>query len=318
MCLARILSFVAVIVLSIRAGHLNVEGHPQTGTSVALGIAIVILNLFLAPSFRPKQPPAAATEQSGPSVEGPSVEGPSVEGHDESFQLDYNRGAFQLNAEVDGVLLAHDEPDALRPGPATPSAPSGWRPLGSAMVAITWLARSALAGYVAYYVSQELDRGFNLALLQFSIAAQVLILLRRAGHQLAGFRLDWSGYRGWGLLGKVLIAAATALVAGYVFVAARVVGAVGTAVPRFVYRTLDGMWHLPWLNVPIVVVVCVILGAVVLALFVWMVSSLGPDSAIVELLDKLGIVERKTGSSADMELFHNSTMHDLNQPPTFH
>jgi hypothetical protein len=236
--LARILGFVVVliaaIVLGIRAGYLNLEGRPQVGTSVALGITMLMLNLL---TFMP----------------------------------------------------------ALRPPKVTAPPSRWWTWPGQVLVVIAWFVRSALAGYAAYFVAQELDRGFNLTLLQFAVAAQVLTLLRRIGHQLAGFRLDWSGYRGSAGVRKLANVVITAVLAGYAFVVADLLGAVLSAVPRFTYRTLDAMWHLPWLNIPIVIVVCLIALVILTVVVSWVqgliARALGPDNPLAEKLDELRIIK---------------------------
>jgi hypothetical protein len=183
---------------------------------------------------------------------------------------------------------------ALRPTPEAARRPTSWNLPGRVLIVLTWLARSALSGYASYFVAQELDRGFNLTLLEFAVAAQMLTLLWRIGYHLAGFRLDWSGYRGRAELRRLANAAVRVILAGYAFVVADLLDGVLFAIPRAVYRGLDGMWHLPWLNVPIVVVVSAV-ALIILAVVVNLVQGvlarvLGQGNALGQKLEDLRVV----------------------------
>jgi hypothetical protein len=232
---------IAVLVLGIRAGYLNLQGRPQPATSVALGVTTLMLNLLVfLPALRPPRP-------------------------------------------AEGIAQAETPPARW------------WNWPGRVLVVVAWLVRSALAGYAAYFVAQELDRGFSPTLLQFAVAAQVLTLLRRIGVQLSGFRLGWAGYRGWAGVRKLANAVVTAALAGYAFVVADLLSAVFSAIPRFIYRILDAGWHLPWLNIPIVIVVCVVVAIVLAVVVSWVqgliARALGPGSALGEKLDELRIIK---------------------------
>lgn len=90
-------------------------------------------------------------------------------------------------------------------------------------------------------------------------------------------------------------AVVTAMLAGYPFVVADLLDGVLSPILLFTYRTLDAMWHLPWLNIPIVIVVCVIVLVILTAVVSWLqgliARALGPDSALGEMLDELRIIK---------------------------
>ncbi len=76
--------------------------------------------------------------------------------------------------------------------------------------------------------------------------------------------------------------------------------AVLLAIPRFIYRALDSLWHPAWLNIPIVVVACVIVAIILTIVVSWIqkliVRALGPDSALGAKLDELQIIGERRGA----------------------
>jgi len=154
-----------------------------------------------------------------------------------------------------------------------------------------------LAAWGAYYLSQQLDRGFNLVLLLVAVGLRLLALLRRVGHQLAGFRLDWSDYRGGAGLQNLVIAIVLSVGAGYIFVLSDLAAEWAPVLPRAGYRLLDGWWHLPWLNVSLVVLACGVLGFALLWLFgtvrMLVLARLGrEDRWLREAYERAGLIAR--------------------------
>lgn len=283
MRIARSLLVVVVlasIVLGIRASYLNLEGRPQWGTSVALGVTLMLLSLLvLQPALHPPRPPKV-------TVTAPEADPGEIYGHDSA--------GFEYTRDAAGNTYRYTDIGPVRM-PPQPLPARWWNGPGRLILVVSWLARSVLAGYAAYFVSEQIYRGFNLTLLEFAVVAQVLSLVLRIAQQLSGFRLNWSSYRGWAGVRKLANTVVLVVLAGYAFVVADILGAVVSAIPLFTYRTLDGMWHLPWLNVPIVVVVTIVAIIILAVVVSWVQSliarALGPDSALGEKLDELRIIK---------------------------
>ena len=275
---ARLL-VIAAIVLVVWVVYLNIHGRPQTLTSVALGgTTFLIVLMETTPLLRPPRPPDI-------TVTNPDALPGSVYGHD-AEERTYTR-------DDQGRLYFIEEwvTTWLWPMPLEPPPPRWWNGPGRMFIIVNWLARASLSGFVAYYSAGLLDRGFNLTLLELAAIACALMPLRHVAKQLAGFPLTWDEYRhgaGARLLARAVVAV---IVAGYAFVIADFVVSVAGKAPRAIYRALDGLWHLPWLNVPIVVVTCFV-GVVVLATIAgWARAAiawlLGPGSASESALDEL-------------------------------
>jgi hypothetical protein len=278
--LATLGSFVATLVFGIRALYLHAMDRPDVGASVGFGVSTLLLSVFsFAPALRPRsQPPVTVTN--------PDAEPGEPYGYD-VFEYEYTRDA-------EGNLYRYEE-TGLRRMPPPPPPPGWWNGFGRLLLLLDWLVRSAVAGYAAYFVTQELNRGFSLTLALLALALTLLGLLRRIGSQLVGFPQDWSAYRRWSVVGKLVNAAVRVTLAGYAFVVADVLDAVLGAIPRSVYRVLDGAWHAPWLNIPIVVVVCLILLVILSALVSFVqrliARALGPDNAVGAKLDDLRVIK---------------------------
>jgi hypothetical protein len=278
--LASVAALLATLVFGIRALYLYADGRPQVGASVAFGVSTLLLTVLSSvPALRPPRPPAV-------TVTHPDAGPGETYGYD-VYEYEYTRDA-------EGNLYRYEEAGPRRM-PPPPPPPQWWNGLGRSMLILDWLVRSAVAGYVAYYITQERDRGFSLTLAALAVALLLLGLLRRIGSQLAGFVLAWSAYRGWAGVRKLVNAAVQVTLAGYAFLVADVLDTVLGAIPRFVYRGLDSLWHLPWFNVPIVVVVCLIvlimLSALVARVQRLVARALGPDSAFGEKLDDLRLIK---------------------------
>jgi hypothetical protein len=268
-----IVAVLALIGFAVRAAVLNIGGHPQLGASIALGCTVLVIYLTMWVPTRP--PPAGAARQNYAYLR-------------ENIQFE-NLGEFQDYVERDGSA-ERDEP-APPPGP-----PRRWLVgPGRVLIVVTWALRAVVAGYLACLVAQELDRTFHLTLLVFAAASRVLVLLQRVGQYLAGFRLSWAKYRGWAGVGTVASLVVLSVVAGYAFVLADFFGMLITTVPRFTYRTLDSLWHLPWLNIPIVVVVCVI-GVIILTVVITVIQTMlarvfGPGNVTGAMLEERKLIK---------------------------
>jgi len=87
----------------------------------------------------------------------------------------------------------------------------------------------------------------------------------------------------------------TALLAGYAFVVAAVLEDFVTAIPRGIYRGLDHLWHLPGLNIPIVVVASIIAFVILAIVASWLqgrvARALGPNSALGAKLEELRLIK---------------------------
>jgi hypothetical protein len=190
-----------------------------------------------------------------------------------------------------------DESDAVADTPMPP--PRWWNWPARAVIVVTWLARGALTAFGVYYAAQQLDRAFNLTLFLLPPSLRLLALLRRVGHQLAGFRLDWSEYRGWAGVERLVTAALTAVFAGYIYVISDLLFAYVPVVPRFIYRILDGWWHVPWLNVSLVSAACAVVLAIVVFLFgyarYFIAIAMGREREyLTQIYEQTGVI-RKSG-----------------------